>query len=120
MSSSEAEQTFNRQLGENLKRLRKARGITQADLAEAVGYSRTSITNIEKGLQQPDALRVGAICQALKADVDDLVPKVSLPPPLRPLVRVKITTRHPEDYVLVNTADDTQWVIRDGRWAAAE
>lgn len=117
--SSEVEQTFNRQLGENLKRLRKARGITQADLADAVGYSRTSITNIEKGLQQPDALRVGAICQALKVQVDDLVPAVSLPAPL-PLVRVKVTTRHPENYVLVNTADDTRWVIRDGRWVAAE
>jgi DNA-binding XRE family transcriptional regulator len=38
-------------LGANFKALRKMKGMTQAQLAQAVGLERTSITNIEKGNQ---------------------------------------------------------------------
>jgi transcriptional regulator with XRE-family HTH domain len=38
-------------LGELLKSLRLFEGMTQADVAEATGYSRTSVTNIEAGRQ---------------------------------------------------------------------
>lgn len=38
-------------LGEHIRRLRVKRGWLQDDLAEQVGVSRTSITNIEKGRQ---------------------------------------------------------------------
>lgn len=119
-STDDGDREFTRQLGDNLKRLRQARGITQADLAEAVGYSRTSITNIEKGLQQPDLFRLVDLGHALRVPLDDLVPKVSLPSAPPPLVRVKLATRHPENYVLMNTADGTRWVIKDGAWRAAD
>lgn len=32
------------------------------------------------------------------------------------LIRIEITTRHPENYVLVNVADLSRWVIEDGQW----
>jgi hypothetical protein len=35
------------------------------------------------------------------------------------LVEVWVRTRHPEHYRLVNKADGTEWVIRDGAWVAA-
>jgi DNA-binding XRE family transcriptional regulator len=35
-------------LGPTIKALRKMKGMTQAELAESVGLTRTSITNIEK------------------------------------------------------------------------
>jgi transcriptional regulator with XRE-family HTH domain len=38
-------------LGPTIKALRKMKGITQAELALAVGLDRTSITNIERGNQ---------------------------------------------------------------------
>jgi DNA-binding XRE family transcriptional regulator len=38
-------------LGPSIKALRKMKGMTQAQLAQAVGLERTSITNIEKGNQ---------------------------------------------------------------------
>jgi hypothetical protein len=34
------------------------------------------------------------------------------------LVEVWVRTRHPEHYRLVNVADGTEWVIRDGAWVA--
>ena len=34
-----------------------------------------------------------------------------------PLVRQEISTRHPEDYILVNTEDGTAWQLqRDASW----
>jgi transcriptional regulator with XRE-family HTH domain len=38
-------------LGDLLRSLRTEAGMTQADLGDATGYSRTSITNIEQGRQ---------------------------------------------------------------------
>jgi putative transcriptional regulator len=39
------------QIGPTIKALRKMRGMTQRELALAVGMSRTTITNIEAGRQ---------------------------------------------------------------------
>lgn len=38
-------------LGPTIKALRKIKGMTQAELAESVGLTRTSITNIENQTQ---------------------------------------------------------------------
>lgn len=38
---------------ENLKLLREERGLTLVDLSEIVGLSRSSISNWERGLQEP-------------------------------------------------------------------
>lgn len=39
-------------VGDGIQQIRKARGLTQAELAKLVGVERTSITNIEKGRQR--------------------------------------------------------------------
>lgn len=54
-------------LAENLARLRKARGLTQQELAEASGFKRTYISNVEQGrvnisLANLEALTVGLDC----------------------------------------------------------
>jgi transcriptional regulator with XRE-family HTH domain len=41
-----------RQVGTRLRALRQERSITQQGLAEAVGMTRTSLTNIEQGRQK--------------------------------------------------------------------
>lgn len=38
-------------LGPTIKALRKMQGMTQGELAQAVGLERTSVTNIERGNQ---------------------------------------------------------------------
>jgi len=43
---------FNRAFGRKLRAAREGK-LSQGELAERVGLSRTSITNIEKGIQQP-------------------------------------------------------------------
>ena len=39
-------------VGENIRRLRTARGLKQGDLAGLVGLSRASVTNVELGRQR--------------------------------------------------------------------
>lgn len=66
-------------LGERLRKLREnfdvAEGrMTQAQLAAAVGLERTSITNIEKGIQKVSLHVLYGICSALNAKVIDVLP----------------------------------------------
>jgi transcriptional regulator with XRE-family HTH domain len=56
-------------LGAELKNARRARGITQAQLAEAVEVTRPTVSRYEDGTRFPDLAMVGKICEAL--DLDD-------------------------------------------------
>lgn len=60
-------------LGHRVRALRVANGITQQDLADRVGLSRTSITNVEAG-QQGDigVMKLIAFAEALGTTVTDL------------------------------------------------
>jgi len=60
--------------GRQLREAREGTGLTQGQLAEAVGLSRTSITNIEAG-NQPVALHIlFALSRAVDKDPRDLLP----------------------------------------------
>jgi transcriptional regulator with XRE-family HTH domain len=63
----------NRRLGETLKDLREKANLTQAALATAVGLERTSITNIEAGLQAVSVPLLVKLCLVLKVGPADLV-----------------------------------------------
>lgn len=52
-------------LGPNIKALRKMKGLTQGELALAVGLERTSITNIEAQNQAITDLTANKIAAAL-------------------------------------------------------
>lgn len=57
--------TLNMQkLGRNIKALRKAAGLTQAQLAEMIGLERTSVTNMENGNQRVAVDTLQAIAEA--------------------------------------------------------
>lgn len=60
-------------LGENLKRVRESRGITQEELAEQVHVVRQTVSKWEKGLSVPDAGILMAIAEALNVSVSDLM-----------------------------------------------
>lgn len=66
---------FYRELGARIASARKNKGnLTQAQLARAVGLSRTSITNVEKGRQSVLVHTLVEIARVLRADPRDLLP----------------------------------------------
>ncbi|MGO8990132.1 MAG: helix-turn-helix domain-containing protein [bacterium] len=69
--------TFYQQLGENIRNRRKYRKLSQERLADLVGLTRTSMTNIEKGRQRPPLHTLCEIIEHLRADIGDLLPRSS-------------------------------------------
>jgi len=64
-----------REMGTHIKRARKENRLTQARLAEMVGLSRTSVTNIEQGRQKLLVHTLNDIALALAVDPGDLFPE---------------------------------------------
>lgn len=51
--------------------------ISQAQLAEALGLERTSITNIERGTQRAPLNLLYEICTKLELEITELIPEIS-------------------------------------------
>jgi transcriptional regulator with XRE-family HTH domain len=60
-------------VGERVRLARKARGLTQLDLAGLAGMSRASIANLEGGVQNTSMTNLEAIADALRLDPASLV-----------------------------------------------
>lgn len=60
-------------LGENLKRVRESRGVTQEELAEQVHVVRQTVSKWEKGLSVPDSDILMAIAETLNVSMSDLM-----------------------------------------------
>lgn len=65
---------INRRFGRLLNRRRSDAGFTQGNLGRALGLSRTSITNIERGRQPVSLPTLYAIAGVLHLEVVDLLP----------------------------------------------
>ena len=52
-------------VGHNIRRIRKARGITQERLAEEAGISQAMLCQVEKGLKNPSLLVSAEITKIL-------------------------------------------------------
>lgn len=63
---------FLLKFGKRLADLRKQRGITQEQLAEAVDLHRTYIGFIEQGKRNPSIANVHKIAKQLKVNLSDL------------------------------------------------
>lgn len=63
---------ISRQLGKRIQELRKAKGLTQSELAEMVNTEIVSISRIENGQRFPKKENIENIASALKTDVKDL------------------------------------------------
>ena len=59
-------------LGENLRRYRKAAGMTQVDLAYDCELERTRVSKMENGLLNPSLLTVATLCYCLKIKLEQL------------------------------------------------
>jgi Predicted transcriptional regulators len=60
-------------IGENIKARRLAMGMTQEDLACAVGLGRSMVAQIERGSKIPNVILARDISRVLQCDLNDLV-----------------------------------------------
>jgi transcriptional regulator with XRE-family HTH domain len=72
MASTKAD--FDRALGGSIRAARDRAGVKQEQLALAVGLSRTSITNIERGRQGVQAYLLVRIAEVLGRPAGELLP----------------------------------------------
>lgn len=67
----------NKIFARNLKAERYRKGVTQAELAEAVDVSESSISLIERGIQSPSIFLVYDISRFLEIDINELLKNIS-------------------------------------------
>lgn len=60
-------------LGENIKKYRLAKGLTQQQVADAVGKSKNVVSNWETGLNKPDADTIELLLEVLDIDANTLL-----------------------------------------------
>jgi len=66
------------QLNDRLKKLRKAQGLTQAELAKALGVRQQVIGSYETGFRKPPIERLPDLAKALKVPIEQLLGKGQL------------------------------------------
>ena len=70
--TSQRPQALGESFGGRLQRLRKARGLTLAELGDRLGVSKPTVWAWEKGKARPLDSRIAAIAEALSVPPDDL------------------------------------------------
>lgn len=61
-----------KKLGENLKKIRTKKNITQTELAETLSVDKSFVSNIENGKNNPTLSTIANLAKALKVPVDEL------------------------------------------------
>ena len=59
--------------GDNLKKLRKKKKISQEELAEKVGVSRQSVSKWECGEAYPEMENILTLCDIFRCKINDLI-----------------------------------------------
>jgi transcriptional regulator with XRE-family HTH domain len=72
------------ELAKRIQAARKARGMTQIELAEAAGTGQAHLSRIEKGEKNPSAAKLTALAKALNTTVSQLVGDRSTGEPAHP------------------------------------
>lgn len=70
----EEEVSFNKFIAIRIKDIRIKKGMNQDELADLLGMSRTSISNIEQGRQQISIKRLYQICTKLDVKSSEILP----------------------------------------------
>jgi transcriptional regulator with XRE-family HTH domain len=60
-------------LGNNLKRIRNKKAITQGDIARSLGVSRGFVSNIENGKTNPTLATIARLANAIGVTSDELL-----------------------------------------------
>ena len=61
------------EIGNRIRKYRKESGLTQEQLAEKIGVTKSRVSNWEQGINRPDADIIGNICRALNVSPSDLL-----------------------------------------------
>ena len=62
------------QLGQHIRQLREARGMSQAALARAIGVPNTTVNRIESGfIESPSRDKLARLAEALEVDLEELM-----------------------------------------------
>ncbi len=59
-------------LGDNLKRIRTDKGISQSDIAKSLGVSRGFVSNIENGKRNPTLATISRLAKAINVPTEEL------------------------------------------------
>jgi len=62
----------SKKLGQNLKRIRIRKDISQTSIAKELGIDRAFISNIENGKTNPTLSTIAKLAKAVKAKISDL------------------------------------------------
>jgi len=65
--------TIRNKFGEKVRKLRRARGLSQEELAFRAGIHRNYLGGIERGERNPALDNIAAIAKALGVDLSELV-----------------------------------------------
>ena len=60
-------------LGQNLKRIRTGKGISQGDIVRKLGMPKSFVSNIENGKTNPTLATIAKLAKALGVSVGDLM-----------------------------------------------
>lgn len=63
----------SKKLGQNLKRIRMKKGISQNAIAKTLGIDRSFITNIENGKTNPTLATIAKLAEAIGVSPDKLL-----------------------------------------------
>ncbi len=66
-------------LGERLKKIRQACGLTQTDIAQALGIDRTTYTYYETGKHEPSLSRAQDLAKLFNTDLATLIGENDIP-----------------------------------------
>ena len=64
---------ISKKLGQNLKKIREQKGMTQGDICRALNLDRGYISSIEGGKRNPTLSTLKKLADALKVSVDELL-----------------------------------------------
>jgi transcriptional regulator with XRE-family HTH domain len=65
------EKAYLKNIGQNIKKIRKEKGITQVELGYRCDFERPSVNRIEAGNTNPTALTLKKIADALDVSVEE-------------------------------------------------
>jgi transcriptional regulator with XRE-family HTH domain len=63
-------------LGDRIRKLRKARGWTQAEMAELVGIDRSFLADVERGKRNLSILNLELIAKGLRVSLSQLLTRL--------------------------------------------
>ncbi|MEK7525965.1 MAG: helix-turn-helix transcriptional regulator [Patescibacteria group bacterium] len=66
--------TLNQKFGENLRKIRKQKGLSQEELAAKAGLDLTTVNELENGNREPMLKTIVKLANGLEIDNDKLLP----------------------------------------------